>query len=425
VTTRFHPHRRAARILVVLLTLAGSLPLLPVSVRGEGQPSSAGVPQLLDVASRAMRSARETGDPTWYGHARAAVDRALGIAPDDFAAQRTKAWVLLGQHEFFAARALAEQAVVREPRDWMSWANLTDASAELGDYDRAVEAADRLAALRPGVAAYTRVAGLQALLGDRATAIATLEVASETAQHAEPEALAWTLVHLGHEHLALGDPDAASAAYDRALDAFPDYHLALAGLARARAAQGRTVEAIALATRAVERVPAPALYGLLADLHAAAGHPAEAERALGTVDVMERLAASQGVSYGREVAMVLADHDRDVADALRIARADVARRPDVYGDDVLAWTLFKNHRHAAAKRASSRALRLGTEDATLHYHAGMIAVALGRSRAAARHLERALALAPAFDVRQAPMARAALDAVRGTRLALARGGRAL
>lgn len=411
-------------MLPALLALAGFLPLLPVSVRGEGQPTPLGVPGLLDVASRAMRTARETGDPTWYGHARAAVDRALAIAPDDFAAQRTKAWVLLGQHEFRAALVLAEHAVAREPRDWMSWANLTDARVELGDYERAVDAADRLAALRPGVAAYTRVAGLQALLGDRATAIATLEVAVATAEHAEPETLAWTLVHLGHEHLALGDPDAASRDYERALDAFADYHLALAGLARARAAQGRTAEAIALAARAVERVPSPALYALLADLQTVAGQPVEAERALDTVRVMERLAATQGLSYGREVALVLADHDRDLPEAVRIARADVARRPDVYGDDVLAWTLHKIGRHAEAKRAASRALRLGTEDAMLHYHAGMIAAALGRPGAAARHLHRALALAPAFDVRQAPMARAALDAVRGTRLTLLRGGSA-
>ncbi len=423
MTTSLHPRRRAARVRLALLTLAGFLPLLPAPVRGEGQPSAA-VSQLLEVASHAMRSARESGDPTWYGHARTAVDRAIAIAPDDFAVQRAGAWVRLGQHEFFAARALAEQAVVREPRDWMSWANLTDASVELGDYDRAVESANRLAALRPGVAAYTRVAGLQALLGDRATAIATLEMAAATAEHAEPEALAWTLVHLGHEHLALGDADAAGRAYERALDAFPDYHLALAGLARARAAQGRIDEAIALAAHAAERVPSPALYGLLADLHTVAGHPVEAERALGAVDVMERLAVSRGLSYGREAAMVLADHDRDLPQALRIARADAARRPDVYGDDVLAWTLHKTGHHAAAKRASSRALRLGTEDAMLHYHTGMIAAALGRFDAAARHLARALALAPAFDVRQAPMARAALDAVRGTRVASVRGGSA-
>jgi tetratricopeptide (TPR) repeat protein len=140
---------------------------------------------------------------------------------------------------------------------------------------------------------------------------------------------------------------------------------------------------------------------------------------------MERLAAAQGTSYGREVAFFLADHDRDLAEALRLARDDAAHRGDVYGDDVLAWTLYKNGRPAEAKRAATRALRLGTEDATFHYHAGMIARALGQPRVAARHLERVLALDPAFDVRQAPMARAALDAVRhapDTRLVLALEG---
>ena len=414
--TRSRP--TCGRVALAPRVLAAFLTLLPVAVRGEGQP----VAGLLDTAGRAMRTARETGDPTWYGHARAAVDRALDIDPDDPAARRIKAWVLLGQHEFHEALVLAEQSLAREPRDWMSWANLTDACVELGDYARAVDAADRLAALRPGVAAYTRVAGLQALLGDRATAITTLEVAVAAAERAEPETLAWTLVHLGHEHLALGDADAASRAYERALDTFADYHLALAGLARARAAQGRIADAIGLATRAVERVPSPALHGLLADLHAVAGDAREADRELDLVRVMERLAAVQGVSYGRETALVLADHDRDLADALGIARADHARRPDVYGDDALAWTLYKTGRHADAKRAAARALRLGTEDASLHYHAGMIAAALGRPRSAARHLERALALAPAFDIRQAPMARAALDAVRGTRPASFRGG---
>ena len=135
--------------------------------------------------------------------------------------------------------------------------------------------------------------------------------------------------------------------------------------------------------------------------------------------------AAQGTSYGREVALFLADHDRDLADALRLAREDAGRRGDVHGDDVLAWALYKNGRAAEAKRASTRALRLGTEDAAFHYHAGMIARALAQPRAATRHLERALALDPSFDVRQAPMARAALDAVRhapDTRLALAREG---
>ena len=51
--------------------------------------------------------------------------------------------------------------------------------------------------------------------------------------------------------------------------------------------------------------------------------------------------------------------------------------------------------------AIREALRLGTRDARLFYHAGMIALA-ARDKAAARsYLERALALSPQFDLMQA------------------------
>ena len=97
----------------------------------------------------------------------------------------------------------------------------------------------------------------------------------------------------------------------------------------------------------------------------------------------------------------------------------------MYTDDVLAWALAKNDRPAEAMRAAHRALRLGTEEAAFHYHAGMIARALGRQRVAERHLRRALALNPAFDVRQGPTARATLDTLENPRLARAdeRGAR--
>ena len=47
----------------------------------------------------------------------------------------------------------------------------------------------------------------------------------------------------------------------------------------------------------------------------------------------------------------------------------------------------------------------------LHYHAGMIAAALGRARIARRHLRHALSLNPHFDLRQAPRARVTLAAL--------------
>src|SRR5262249_6118082 len=182
---------------------------------------------------------------------------------------------------------------------------------------------------------------------------------------------------------------------------------------------GRLADAITFTARAAERVPVPALYGTLGDLHAAAGDLAEAERQWDLVRVMERLAAAQGATYGREVALFLADHGREPAAAVRLARVEAAGRDDVYTDDVLAWALAKNDRPVEAMRAAHRALRLGTEEAAFHYHAGMIARALGRPRSAVRHLRRALALDPAFDVRQGPTARATLDALESPPLARA------
>jgi len=55
------------------------------------------------------------------------------------------------------------------------------------------------------------------------------------------------------------------------------------------------------------------------------------------------------------------------------------------------------------------ALRLGTQDARLFYHAGMIARATGQRASGRAYLERALSLNPQFDPLQATKAREALQ----------------
>jgi tetratricopeptide (TPR) repeat protein len=376
------------------------------------------------LAAAFMRKAREAGDASYYGRAAAALDRALACDPGNYEALRARAWVLLGQHDFRGALAVAEAARARVPEDWWNYANLTDACVELGDYERAIEAAERMAALRPGLPAYTRVAFLRSLLGDRAGALEMLRLAAAAGSRRDPESLAWTLVHLGHEHFGGGDLAAAARAYAAALDVVPDYYMALAGLGRVRAAEGRLDEAIHLYRRATARVPAPDLVGALGDVLAAAGQAEEAERQFALVEYMGRVAQAAGTTYGRRLALFYADHDRRLDEALQLARQEAAGRGDIYTDDALGWALYKNGRLAEAKRAALRALRLGTEDALLHYHAGMIAAALEHPRQARRHLRRALDLNPHFDLRQTPLARAALAALEGpAHIRLAAGGR--
>jgi tetratricopeptide (TPR) repeat protein len=347
---------------------------------------------LVALASAFMRKARETGDPANYERADAALERALGADPTHYGALRARAWVLLGKHRFRSALRAARALRAAQPLDWVNYGNLADACVELGYYRGASHAVGRMMALRPGLPAYTRVAALRALFGDRRGAIEALETALAAADAADPEERAWILTYLGHEHWALGETARAGARYEQALAIFPDYHLALPALARVRAAQGRSDEAIALDERALAIAPMPSTAGALGDLYEATGHPERARASYEYAMYMGRVATVRGQTLGRELAMFLADHDRDLDDALRLARAEARLRDDVYTDDALAWALFKHGNPRAAKRASGRALRLGTEEAAFERHASRIADALGRARVAARHERAARAL---------------------------------
>jgi hypothetical protein len=66
-----------------------------------------------------------------------------------------------------------------------------------------------------------------------------------------------------------------------------------------------------------------------------------------------------------------------------------------------------------AARYSREALRLGTRDARLYYHAGVIAYAQGDRSTASRQLQTALQINPAFSILEAPQARALLAELSG------------
>jgi len=95
--------------------------------------------------------------------------------------------------------------------------------------------------------------------------------------------------------------------------------------------------------------------------------------------------------------------------ALAAAKAEYATRRDIYGADALAWTALKAGDIPQAQAAIKDALRLGTRDAKLFYHAGVIARAAGNQSAAREYLQRALDLNPHFDPLQSQIAKKALD----------------
>ena len=57
-------------------------------------------------------------------------------------------------------------------------------------------------------------------------------------------------------------------------------------------------------------------------------------------------------------------------------------------------------------------MKWGTPEPAFYFHAGMIAKARGKKEEAAKHLQRALTLNPAFDLKQAAVANAALKELK-------------
>jgi tetratricopeptide (TPR) repeat protein len=147
----------------------------------------------------------------------------------------------------------------------------------------------------------------------------------------------------------------------------------------------------------------------LGDLHLKLGHFDEAKKLYEQVEMAERAGGSAGGNtYSRQLALFYADHDMKLDDALHIMRRERAARSDIYTCDALAWVLYKKGDLAAAKTAIAEASRLGTRDARIAYHAGMIEHALGNRRKAAERLQLALNINPTFDVLQADVARETL-----------------
>ena len=96
-------------------------------------------------------------------------------------------------------------------------------------------------------------------------------------------------------------------------------------------------------------------------------------------------------------------------EALTIAQRERAARSDIYTCDALAWCLFKKGSLLDAKKAIDEAMRLGTRDAQIYYHAGMIFNALGDRGNAVKHLKLALKINFSFDLLQADAARQTIN----------------
>ncbi len=360
-----------------------------------------------------LERVRSTGNLDDISRAQTALERAQRLAPpNDVKLLLRQGQVAFTIHDFAGARDAAQQALDLDSGNQRATALLGDASIELGDEAAGLAAYNELAPLARTAPVLTRLARYALLVGDVETAEQRMHEAIDAAVvDGFPNQIAAYQFQLAEFLRGENRIDEASTAYEATLENNPDYVPAMAGLARIREAQGRRDEAIVLLEQGTARLPTPQFVADLGDLYALDGDQARADQSYALVQRIAEIAQATGGVYDRQLVIFLADHDQQIDEAVRLAEAEIAVRKDVFGYDALAWALYRAGRLEKARTAADQAMRLGTPDGRILYHAGMIAVAQGRTDDARTLLTAAQQHAAILAPLQVPALTEALDAL--------------
>jgi tetratricopeptide (TPR) repeat protein len=366
------------------------------------------------LAAQYYQRYRERADVGDLLRARAETRLSLIEQPNlNFGADIQMSSVLTAFHDMRGALGYAQEASRIVPSSFAAKATVANVDMELGDYAGAQYVLrDRPPSDDPvWDATLARYDELTGHLASSRTLIDEVQRQSDEVVSMPAEARAWAHWRQGELAFESGDLRTAETRYREADAIFPHYWHAENGLAKVFWAQKRWKAARDEAKAATELYPLPETLGYEYDAEMSLGDRVDAAQTSDLISAIERIGNAQGLN-DRLIAMFYADHGMNSDDAVSIARRDLARRDDIYAEDTLGWTLAAAGRWSEARVHSERAVRLGTEDARLQYHAGVIAMHCGYRDEARRRLEMALAENPSFNPIQAAQARGLLAALR-------------
>ena len=326
----------------------------------------------VQLASALVRLQRVNSDAGAAIRAEQYLRALLSRVPDHYEAQRMLGTVLLSQHRFRDAIREAERARGIEPRDAWNYGVLGDAHLELGEYDDAFAAYDRMGRLRPGPTAYARVAYALELNGDLQGALASMKMAADGTSAHDAEGQAWHYTQLGNLLLQVDRIGDAKREFERAAFTFPDHPYAMIGLANVKAAEGDARAALATYSRVFAKHGTPELAAAIGDLHAQLGDRARAEDMYVLAEKLERDGWATEEPQPQALARFLAERERNIPEAVKLAEEAAAKRRDIYTMDALAWSYFKAGRLDDARKAADAAMRTGSRDRTIVAHAEVI-----------------------------------------------------
>ncbi|MGK2862710.1 MAG: tetratricopeptide repeat protein [Chitinophagaceae bacterium] len=333
----------------------------------------------IALASLYIQEARITGNYMYYDVAAMKyVNEVLEKEPNHFDALTYKALLYISQHHFAEGLAIAEKARAVVPENAFVHGILVDGNVEMGNYDAAVDEAEKMISIRPDLRSYSRVSYLREIYGDYTGAIEAMKLAVE-AGYPGDEATEWARVHLGQLYEITGDLQNAEMHYLIALERRPEYAYAIAGQGRIAVAKESFDEAIEYFLHADSLVNDYSLKEVVADSYLLAGQKNKSDSIISWLIKAMNNDAQEGKDdetighyADKELAHVYfktGNYDK----ALEHAFAEYNRRPaNIDVNETIAWAYYLKGDYKKALPYLETALKTESKKPELLCRAGLI-----------------------------------------------------
>ncbi|MCX6275426.1 MAG: tetratricopeptide repeat protein [Bacteroidetes bacterium] len=337
----------------------------------------------LKLAYAYIQEGRTSGNHAYYDKAALSLcDEILDKQMENYEAICAKATVLLSQHHFSEAKPLAEKAITINPYNSAAYGILTDSYVELGDYKKAITAADKMVSTRPDIRSYSRVSYLREIMGDTPGAIDAMKLAVSCG-YPGYEQTAWTRCQLARLYENTTQLDNANLQYEIALSERPMYAFAIAGQGRLAKSNGNyplAIQKFELASRLVNDF---SFDQELTELYHLNSEPKKAyEYSQKTIEDLAGISGKESESnHGhyadRELAYAYLNA-YDYSLALRHALIEYHRRPEnIDVNQTLAWVYYKLGDYNNADKYMNVAMKTNSKNPVLLYEAGLVKKAAG------------------------------------------------
>lgn len=359
---------------------------------------------IVALANYFILEGRATGNYQYYDMAAMKlVTAALKIDANNFEALTLKSLIYLSQHHFSDGLATALQARNIIPYNAFVQGILVDGNVEMGNYDSALNCAQKMMDIRPDMRSYARASYLREIFGDYTGAVDAMKLAIDAGAPGD-EATEWSRVQLGHLYENTGDLKSAEMNYQLALNERPGYMYALAGMARLALAAKDYNKAIDFYQQATKDASSNAFMQEIANVYYLSGQKEKAAKL--TKNLIDELNKNANAANSDESIGHYADKELAYAylsagnkeKALEHALMEYNRRPkNIDVNETVAWMYFENNEPGKALPYLQEAMKTNSKNPTLLCRAGLIFAKNGDTVKANKYLQDAVQNNPNID----------------------------